>query len=58
MIYQDVCGIANQAYIKYKAYYDKNANASRLKEAEYVLQPKEDHQKFFLRTFGGLTLKF
>ena len=35
-----------QAYIKYKAYYDKKANASKLKEADYVyiLQPKADHQ--------------
>ena len=34
------------AYIKYKAYYDKKANASKLKEADYVyiLQPKADHQ--------------
>ena len=49
MICQDVCRNAIQAYIKYKAYYDKNANDSMLKEAEYVLQPKEDHQgiKFY-----------
>ena len=35
-----------QAYIKYKAYYDKKANASKLNEADYVyiLQPKADHQ--------------
>ena len=35
-----------QAYIKYKAYYDKNANASKLKEADYayILQPKAGHQ--------------
>ena len=35
-----------QAYIKYKAYYDKKANASKLKQSEYVyiLQPKADHQ--------------
>ena len=35
-----------QAYIKYKAYYDQKANASKLKEADYVyiLQPKADHQ--------------
>ena len=35
-----------QAHIKYKTYYDKKANASKLKEAEYVygLQPKSDHQ--------------
>ena len=34
-----------QAYIKYKAYYDKKANASKLKEADYVyvLQPKADY---------------
>ena len=32
--------------IEYKAYYEKEANASKLKEAdyEYVSQPKADHQ--------------
>ena len=46
MIHQDVRKNALQAYIKYKAYYDKKANASKLKEADYVyvLQPKADHQ--------------
>ena len=44
--YQDVHKNAMQAYIKYKAYYDKNANASKLKEADHVdvLQLKADHQ--------------
>ena len=46
MIHQDVRKKTMQAYIKYKAYYDKKANASKLKEADYVyiLQPKADHQ--------------
>ena len=46
MIHQDVRKYTMQAYIKYKAYYDKKANASKLKEADYVyiLQPKADHQ--------------
>ena len=46
MIYQDVRKNTMQAYIKYKAYYDQKANASELKEADYVyiLQPKADHQ--------------
>ena len=46
LIHQDVRKNALQAYIKYKAYYDKKANASKLKEADYVyvLQPKADHQ--------------
>ena len=46
MIHQDVRKNIMQAYIKYKAYYDKKANASKLKEADYVyiLQPKADHQ--------------
>ena len=46
MIHQDVLKNTMQAYIKYKAYYDKKANASKLKEADYVyiLQPKADHQ--------------
>ena len=35
-----------QAHIKFKACYDKKANALKLKETEYaeVLQPKPDHQ--------------
>ena len=46
MIRQDVRKNTMQAYIKYKAYYDKKANVSKLKEADYVyvLQPKADHQ--------------
>ena len=36
MIHQDVRKNTMQAYIKYKAYYDKQANASKLKEADYV----------------------
>ena len=46
MIRQDVRKNMMQAYIKYKAYYDKKANASILKEADYVniFQPKADHQ--------------
>ena len=46
MIHQDVRKNTTPAYIKYKAYYDKKANASKLKEADYVyiLQPKADHQ--------------
>ena len=46
MIHQDVRKNTMQAYIKYKAYYDKKVNASKLKEADYVyiLQPKADHQ--------------
>ena len=45
-ILQDVRKITMQAYIKYKAYYDKKANASKLKKADYVfiLQPKAEHQ--------------
>ena len=46
MIYQDIRRNAVQAYMKYKAYYDKEANASKLKESDYafVLQLKTDHQ--------------
>ena len=46
MIHQNVRKNIMQAYIKYKAYYDKKANASKLKEADYVylVQPKADHQ--------------
>ena len=45
-IFQDVRKNAMQAYIKYKTYCDKKANASKLKQADYVyiLQPKADHQ--------------
>ena len=46
MIFQDVRRNAMQAYIKYKAFYDRKANASKLKQSDYVyiLQPKADHQ--------------
>ena len=44
-----------QAYIKYRAYFDKKVNASKLKKAGYVyvLQSKADHQgtKFFCTEF-------
>ena len=45
-IFRDVRRNAMQAYIKYKAYYDKKANSSKLKQSDYVyvLQPKADHQ--------------
>ena len=45
-IFRDVRRNAMQAYIKYKAYYDKKANATKLKQSDYVyiLQPKADHQ--------------
>ena len=33
-IFQDVRKNAMQAYIKYKAYYDRKANASKLKQAD------------------------
>ena len=47
MIFQDFRKNAVQAYIKYKAYYDKKANAAKLKQADYVyiLQPKADHER-------------
>ena len=46
MIHQDDRKNAIQAYIKYEAYYDKKADASKPKKANYVyvLQPKADHQ--------------
>ena len=46
IIFQDVRRNAMQAYIRYKTYYDKKANASKLKQADYVfiLQSKADHQ--------------
>ena len=45
MIHQDVRKNIMQAYIKYKADYDKKAKASKLEEADYVyiLQPKAYH---------------
>ena len=46
MIHQDVRKNILQAHFKYKAYYGKKANVSKLKEADYVymFQPKADHQ--------------
>ena len=45
-IFRDVRKNAMQAYIKYKAYYDRKTNASKLKQADcvFILQPKADHQ--------------
>ena len=45
-IFQHVRKNAMQAYIKCKAYYDRKANVSKLKQADHVfiLQPKADHQ--------------
>ena len=36
MIHQEVRKNAMQAYIKYKAYYDKKANASKLKALAFL----------------------
>ena len=46
MIFYDVRENTMQANIKYTAYHDKKANASKLKEQQnvYVVQPKADHQ--------------
>ena len=57
-IFQDVGRNSMQAYIKYKAYYDKKANASKLKQSDYVYiysqTPIIREVKFPLQTFGGL----
>ena len=46
MVHQDVRKNAMQAYVKYKAYYDRKVKASKLKKADFVnvLQLKADHQ--------------
>ena len=46
-IFLDVRKNAMQAYIENKTSYDRKANASNLKQADYVfmLQPKADHQR-------------
>ena len=45
MIFYDVRKNTMKTYIKYKAYYSKNTNASKLKKQNYVyvLQSKADH---------------
>ena len=65
MFFQDVRKNAKQAYTKSKAYYDKKAHASKLKQADHVYagQPKADHQGSKLLFFrfsmdAGLTSKF
>ena len=52
MIYQDVRRNVMQAYIKDKVFYDKEADASQLKEKDYiyVLQPKADQGSKILFT--------
>ena len=54
-IFQDVRRNSMQAYIKYKAYYDKKTNASKFKQSDYVyiLQPITREVKFPLQIFGG-----
>ena len=46
MIHQDVRKNTMQVYIKYKAYYNKRAKASKFKKADYVyiLKPKADRR--------------
>ena len=46
MIFHDVRKNTMRVFIKNKAYYDTKANASKLKEQQYVyvLRPKADHQ--------------
>ena len=39
-IFHDVRKNTMQAYIKYKTYYDKKANASKLKKQQYVYVPQ------------------
>ena len=60
MSFQEVRKNAMQAYIKYKAYYDRKTIASKLKPADYVyiLQPKADHQgsKIPFRNFRRIGL--
>ena len=62
MISLDVLKNAMQAHIKYKAFCDKKANASELKQADYfyVLQPKQITKEVKLRSqiFGRLDFIF
>ena len=46
LIFHDVRKDTMQAYINYKTYYDKKANASKLRQKQYVCvpQPKAHHQ--------------
>ena len=46
IVFHDIRKNTMKAYITYKAYYHKKANASKLREQQYmqVLQPKADHQ--------------
>ena len=57
MIFQNVRRNAMQAFIKYKAYYDKKANASKLKQSDYVYYYSQKQitkeVKFPLQIFGG-----
>ena len=53
-IFQNVRRNSMQPYIKYKAYYDNKAKASKLKQSDYVyiLQPKADHQGTKIRAIS------
>ena len=56
-IFQDVRKNAMQAYIKYKAYSDKKANASKLRHADniFLIQPEQITKEvnFFLQISAG-----
>ena len=55
MIFQDVRKNSMQAYIKYKAYYDKKANASKPITSTYYSQKQiTKGAKFLLEIFGEL----
>ena len=59
MIFQDVRRNVMQAYLKYKAYYDKKANASKLEHnlimfTFYSRKQITREVKFLLQIFGGL----
>ena len=60
MIFQDVRKNAMQAYIKYKAYYDKKADASKLKKqitfTSYKQRRFTKEANFLSEIFGGLEL--
>ena len=58
LIFHDVRKNAMEAYIKYKAYYDKKVNASKLKQPITSLYYSQKQItkgiKFLLQIFGGL----
>ena len=58
MIYQDNRRSTMQAHIKYKAYYDKKANNSKIKEADFVCHTAESRSSREQNSYYGISVNW